>query len=283
MADLSQYLPRLLADTLALFEVTSGLMVLNVNFATFRRAAQNYAAQTPTAEDIELFSTINHETYHYLQTLATGFQYAYASEVWRLIVEEANAQERRKELQQEKEQEEEKAIESQIKEAARSQALPKDESEAAVMKALAADFEENSATWAKRFAGFQELVNQAEKARGWEDSAQGDFSLLGAELPSLAKGFAQLWAKIRAPGTRGLSTEDLIEGSAIVFQHLLTHGREGLEERLVQAWSEATETYRKGFEIAQEICGERALDVILPATALALRYANPPEAYAVFL
>jgi hypothetical protein len=283
MAGLLQYLPRLPADTRALFEVTSGLMVLNVDLATFQTAAQNYASQTATREDIALFSTINHETYHYFQTLATGFQYSYASEVWRLIVEEANALQRQREIRLATNQEEEKAVASQLRESVRKELQSKDETEAVFFKALLTNLEEASALEAKRYTGFQRLLQQAQKAGSWEDSTQGDFSLLAAELPSLAKGFGQLWEKIRAPGVAGLSAEDLIEGSAIVFQHLLTHGREGLETRLANTWDEAGETYRKAFDIAREICGARALDIILPATALALRYASPPEAYVVFL
>jgi hypothetical protein len=258
-------------------------MVLNVDLATFQTAAQHYASQTTTPEDIALFSTINHETYHYFQTLATGFQYSYASEVWRLIVDEANALQRQREIQQATNQEEEKAVESQLRESARKALQPKAETEAILFKALLANLEESSALEAKRWTGFQAMLQRVQKARSSEDSAQGDFSLLAAELPSLAEGFGQLWEKIKAPGVRGLSAVDLIEGSAIVFQHLLTHGRVGLETRLASAWDEAGETYRKAFDTAQEICGARALDIILPATALALRYASPPEAYVVFL
>ena len=272
MAGLSQYLPRLSAGTRALFEVTSGLMVLNLDLEAFQTAARNYASQTPTAEDLALFSTINHETYHYFQTLATGFQYSYAADVWRLIVDEAKTNQRQQEIEQAQNQEEEESIASQLRESLRKEFQLKNLAEA----------EESTAFEAKRYTGFQRLVERAHKARAWEDSAN-DFSLLAAETPSLAHGFGQLWQRIRAPGAAGLSAEDVIEGSAIVFQHLLTDGREGLETRLASVWGEAGETYRKAFDVAEEICGARALDIILPATALALRYASPPEAYVVFL
>jgi tetratricopeptide (TPR) repeat protein len=283
MEVLFQYLQRLPSDILAQFEVTSGLMVLNVDLATFQTAAQNYNSQTATHEDIALFSTINHETYHYFQTLATGFQYAYAAEVWRLIVEAANAQQREREIQQLKKQEEEQALAAELRESARKELQSKDETEAAFFQAVLANLDESSASKAKLYTGLEALLQQAQKARSWEESARDDFSLLAAELPSVAKGFGQLWENIRAPGVSGLSAEHLIEGSAIVFQHLLTHGREGLETRLADAWDETGETYRKAFDMAQEICGARALDIILPATSLALRYARPPEAYVVFL
>jgi tetratricopeptide (TPR) repeat protein len=271
MSDLSRYLPRLPADILALFEVTSGTMVLNVDLATFQASGQNYTSPRP--EDMTLFSTINHETYHYFQTVATGYQYSYASEVWRLIGEEANAQQREREAQQANEKEEQKAVASQLR----------DKIEPINSKLQIPNLEEATAFEAKRYSGFQAQVQRAQMAHSWEGTAQDDLSLLAAELPSLAEGLGQLWKKITSPGVLGLSAEHLIEGSAVVFQHLLTHGIEGLESRLAHAWDETGKTYRKAFDIARELCGARALEIILPATALALRYAKPPEAYVVFL
>jgi tetratricopeptide (TPR) repeat protein len=282
MADLSA-LTRLPFDTLAQFEAASGLMVLNLDFDAFEKSEKNYINHTPTPEDAELYSTINHETYHYFQTLATGYQYAYASEVWRLIVAEAISQQVQHEVRQTTKQGEEKSIAAQLEKSWKMKIQSTDENEAVALKPLLGNIEESSKSEAKRFTGFRDLVLQAQKARSWEDSAGRDFSLLAAELPSLAQGFDRLWAKIQAPGARGLSAEDLIEGSAVVFQHLLSYGREGLEERLANARDMVADTYCKALEVAEDICGARALDIVLPATALALRYANPPEAYVVLL
>src|SRR5262245_779173 len=155
MAEISQFVPRLPFDTLAQFEAASGLMFLNLDSQAFTQSGMNYANNSPTPEDIELYSTINHETYHYLQSIATGYQYAYASEVWRLIVAEANAQERR---------------------------------EATKKKA-----EARAAPGLKRFMGVQELVENAQQAYRWEDAADGDLSVLTANYPSLARKFDDLW------------------------------------------------------------------------------------------
>ncbi|MGB6688353.1 MAG: tetratricopeptide repeat protein, partial [Terracidiphilus sp.] len=133
------------------------------------------------------------------------------------------------------------------------------------------------------FSGVEGLLRDLENAQAWEKSAQTDLSLLSASMPLLAQGFDRLWAKIEATGSGGLSAIDLIEGSAIVFQHLLTEGRAGLDGNLAKAWDATGSTYRKAFEVAQAKCGARALDILLPAAALALRYSNPPEAYLVFL
>jgi tetratricopeptide (TPR) repeat protein len=257
MADLSHFVPQLPYDTLAQFEATSGLMFLNMDSKTFMQSCMNYAHNTPTPEEIELFSTINHETYHYLQTVATGYQYSYASEVWRLIVDEANTQERQQTSKR------------------RSDKIH--EQEKAFADALKKPLE------LKRILGFQKLVNNAQQAREWENAAHSDLSLLTANFPKLARRLDQVWDKIKAPNADGLSALDLIEGSAIIFEHLLTHGSEGLEDRLAKAWDTTGETYRRSFDIAQSVCGPRALDIVLPATALSLRYKNPPEAYLVFL
>jgi tetratricopeptide (TPR) repeat protein len=246
LANISQFIPRLPFDTLALFEASSGLMFLNLDSATFMQSARNFADKTPTPDDGILFSTINHETYHYLQTLATGYQYSYASDVWRMIVDAANVQEHFKPI---------KRLTEKIK------------------KGLGL----------KRLMGFQELATLVQQAHTWESGAGKDLSLMAAQFPELAGLFDRKWEKIRAPNADGLSALDLIEGGAIVFQHLLSHGRETLADRLAEAWDTTGETYRRAFDMAQSLCGPRALDMVLPASALALRYEFPEEAYAFFL
>jgi tetratricopeptide (TPR) repeat protein len=261
MADLSQYVPQLPFDTLAQFEATSGMMILNVDLKTFLQSGSNYAKNTPTPDDIELYSTINHETYHYFQTLSSGYQYRYASEMWRLIVEEGNAEVLHERFKRWKEWIKIKGIQLYAR-----------------VKSV-----KMSTMDVKRLIGFEALAEEHQKALEWEGAAHGDFSLLSANSPSLARGFDHLWTQMTAANAHGLATIDLIEGSAIIFQHLLTHGREGLEDRLAEAWEATGETYRRSFEAAQAICGPRALDIVLPAAAIALRYEKPTEAYSEFL
>jgi tetratricopeptide (TPR) repeat protein len=311
MAELSQYLPRLPFDTLAQFEATSGLMILNVDLETFQKSAANYATNTPTSQDIELYSIINHETYHYFQTLATGYQYLYASEMWRLILDEAKSQTWHGRVKRWKEWVKIRGLQAyaltiltgmnvrslfasetwplrvdQVSSQARPRKFKRLKEwvrEKAIQIYVRTTITRMIAKDVKRFTGFQTLVRDQEKARTWEKSAHDDLSLLSANLPLLSQGFERLWARMKAPNGAGLSAIDLIEGSAIVFEHLLTHGREGLDDRLAKAWDAAGASYRRAFDVAQEICGARALDIMLPAIALALRYSNPPEAYPVLL
>jgi tetratricopeptide (TPR) repeat protein len=109
-----------------------------------------------------------------------------------------------------------------------------------------------------------------------------DFSVVAAREPILARAFDQLWTGITLRNSEGLSTMDLVEGTAIIYEHLM-RGRDGLEDRLRAVWEVHGDTYQRAYDIAYRACGSRTLDVILPATALALRYSDPPKAFPVFL
>ena len=85
MPDFSQYLPRLSDNIRAQLEPVSGLLVVDVDTATYGEAFVNWALGTPKEKDLELILAINHETYHYFQTIATGYQYQYVSEMWRTV------------------------------------------------------------------------------------------------------------------------------------------------------------------------------------------------------
>jgi tetratricopeptide (TPR) repeat protein len=262
MADLSYLVPRLPHDTLALFEATSGMMILNVDAKTFMQSGVNYAQRSPTPEDIELYSTINHETYHYFQTLGTGYQYLFVSEIWDALVAARNARVRRDAFTQWKGRITTAAIK---------------------VFALFRFGVRLQTSDVQRLTGLHALIRNHQEISEKEKAAKGDLSILAADDPALARRLDQSWARVTARGPDDLATIDVIEGSAIVFQHLLTHGREGLEERLAKAWDETGTTYRRAFEVAQEICGARALDLLLPAAALALRYSDPARAYPVLL
>lgn len=262
MADLSHLVPRLPHDTLALFEATSGMMILNVDAKTFIQSGVNYAKDSPTPEDIELYSTINHETYHYFQTLGTGYQYLYVSELWDALVAAGDAEVRRNFFKR-----------------------WKDRITVGAIKVFGL-FRFRvwlQTTEVRRLTGFHALLRNYQEISQKERAAKEDLSTLAADSPALARRFDELWARVTARGSDNLAAIDVIEGSAIVFQHLLTHGREGLEERLAKAWDDAGTTYRRAFDVAQEICGARALDIMLPASGLALRYSDPARAYPVVL
>jgi tetratricopeptide (TPR) repeat protein len=267
MADLYRYLPRLEFNVRAQFEPVSGLIFLNVDFATFCKAGANCVLGTATEGEKELTSAINHEWYHYFQTIANGYQYQYASEMWRTIIE----------LKQEARRPIHSADDS-----------DDDSSEDALRMPRSPDFakemQEIDPHFAERMRGIRGLVKETDQAKDWERDPPGsDFSVLSAREPALAQAFDKLWAGTTLPNAEGLSVMHLIEGSAIVYEHAANPSRDGLEDRLAEVWHVHGDMYRRAYEMTQRACGPRALDIILPAAALALRYTNPANAFPFFL
>jgi tetratricopeptide (TPR) repeat protein len=295
MAELAKYLPRLSDETWAKFEPVSGLLVVNVDNATYIEALANFSCGTPKENDAKLILAINHETYHYFQTIATGYQYQFAAEMLRMIVKEAKRERYRQWWRSWSASWLEKTFRffkwkgNHQGDYARAMILfhdvvgklhPK-------RKVKKGDIE----LVRKGMMGWMALEAEANQAAQWERDAlerenrghPGDLRLMRAQRPSLAQNLDKLWAGVNARNDDGLSAMDLIEGSALIYEHALTHGRNGLEDRLRSVWDAHDDTYRKAYDVAQKTCGARALDVILPAVALALRYSNPPNAYPVFV
>ena len=295
MTELAKYLPRLSDNTWAKFEPVSGLLLLNVETATYQDAFVNFCLGSATDNDVRLISAINHETYHYFQTIATGYQYQFATEMLELFVKEVKRERYRHwwrsvaGLWLEKTLRFAKGQNNRRGDYARAMTLFQD-----VVRELNPTHrleKEDLELVRNDFMGRMVLEAEANQAAQWEKDAlerqsrglPGDLRLLRAQRPSLAQSLDKLWAGVNTRNDAGLSTMDLIEGSAIIYEHALTYGRNGLEDRLVSAWDARDDTYRKAYDFAHQKCGSRALDVVLPAVALALRYSNPPNAYPVFV
>jgi tetratricopeptide (TPR) repeat protein len=106
-----------------------------------------------------------------------------------------------------------------------------------------------------------------------------DPSLVAAKAPKLFAALEEHVAGLRAPAGEGLCVLDLIECGALVYQYALTYAGSAWRDRLTAEWPYFDETYRRAYEVAERRCGARALDVLLPALALALRYEQPVGAY----
>jgi hypothetical protein len=105
-----------------------------------------------------------------------------------------------------------------------------------------------------------------------ERAAPGDHSLAGAIFPELFERERKQAELESQPNDAGLSIIALLEGSAVVPAELLMGGSAGA---LVLAESQlpiVPPIYRSLFDLTVERYGDRALELILPATALALRY-----------
>ncbi|HXN89516.1 MAG TPA: tetratricopeptide repeat protein [Methylocella sp.] len=295
MPDFSQYLPRLSDNIRAQLEPVSGLLVVDVDTATYGEAFVNWALGTPKEKDLELILAINHETYHYFQTIATGYQYQYVSEMWRTAVKEGKRQTYRQWRRRWSDWWLQKAFpifkwRSDNKgDYARAMILfrgvakkldPAHKSKKEDIELIKKNIMGIAAVAGKSFQANQWVRDALEREK---DGRPRDVSVVGAQMPSLAQSFKKLWDGVNTPNSDGLSAMDLIEGSAIIYEYALTYGRNGLADRLPSVWEAHGDTYRKAYEVAQKECGARALDIILPAVALALRYSNPPNAYQVFL
>src|SRR5215469_8993502 len=84
----AQIWPRLDAETEAKFEPASGFLLVNKRFADYMTSANRYGTAEVAESDQQLYSALNHETYHYFQTICTGYVYRYAFHVSVIVQEE---------------------------------------------------------------------------------------------------------------------------------------------------------------------------------------------------
>jgi hypothetical protein len=71
--DLKTLIKSLAPDELGKFEPMSGLMLLNLSSAEFDQASVRFAADQVNEDDVNLMRIINHKTYHFIQTGASGY------------------------------------------------------------------------------------------------------------------------------------------------------------------------------------------------------------------
>jgi len=103
---------------------------------------------------------------------------------------------------------------------------------------------------------------------------------IGAYFPDLYRKLADLKKETLRPGKQGLSAIDVIESGATVYANIASQGvRCPNTTQLLERLSGLDETYTRALRLTYDLCGERALSVLLPATALSLRYENPGNAY----
>jgi hypothetical protein len=265
MTDFSQLIPRLPAETLAMFEELSGLMFVNIPLEKMGAggrlsdagAASGDAGTIITNDEnmSKIFAAINHETYHYFQVIATGYQFRYASDVWRTLLRGL--------------------VVIQLPWLIRDRVLrTRDRWSSRIF----------SRSYRERWIGLMALWRMQDRLLRARASAKPrDYSILGPQMPKLYARLDAPEARRRARNATGLSALDLIEASAVVYQFALTFAGEDWRGRLEAEWPNYNDTYRRAFEFARAVCGGRAYDVILPAVALALRYARPADAYLPFV
>jgi tetratricopeptide (TPR) repeat protein len=242
-----QLIPRLPADVLAQFESVSGLLIVNVT----QRELSVAAGRPADDGSMEVFAAINHETFHYFQVIGTGYCYAHMARMRRLV-EDILRQDRLRERR----------------------AAPRR------FGMRVADRLVGRSELGERTLGHLALLDELNDLSRLQAAATTeDPSLVAAKAPALLAALEEHAARLRAPAGEGLCVLDLIECGALVYQYALTYAGSDWRERLTADWPHFDETYRRAYEVAERHCGARALDVLLPALALALRYEQPAGAY----
>ncbi len=217
-------LKRLPFDQTGQFEPVSGMMLVNITSAEFAEICDRYQAGQHTAADVDIMRTINHEVYHFAQTVASGYMYQRQHRMFLMI---------------------------------RDAKLPPEPE-----------------------AGVPPLLSEMTRLSALrERAAPGDHSLAGAILPELFVHERQLAEIESEPNAAGLSIKALVEGSAVVHAELLMGDLAGARARVEAQLVIVPPVYRILFDLTVSRYGDRALELILPATALALRYTRPHDAY----
>jgi len=239
-------------DELGKFEPLSGLMLINLPHDEYMAAFTRFAANASTVEDIALIGTINHETYHAMQAAASGYGF-----------------DRQRRLA---------AVFAKM-EAPDPSADPEVKSLLDTLHAAAGD---DPALKARAARAEAMLLAHRTVEMLDAQAAPGDNSLFGAIHPAFFRCQTDLVEHEAACNPDGLSIQGLLEGSAVAFAHCLMQpggAREAIEAELATL----PPLYQELYTLTAARAGERALELIMPAVALALCYSEPHNAYAEML
>jgi hypothetical protein len=258
--DPNQFLKELEPDQMGLFEPLSGIMLLNIAETDFQDMVKRWETNTCTEVDIETIRTINHETYHFIQTIASGYMYDRQRRIF--------AQMRQIPLSEKLD-----AFVTSLKK------VPNKVLEA-ICKWVMRDDQESL----RRFQNIIAVLNQNALLNSWkEDARAGDYSLAGVLLPHFFKYQEKLSVRETKINEDGLSIIGLIEGSAVVHAQLLMGGSENLQGQIEAELETLPQAYRQIYALTKQYCGDRTIELLLPTTALALQYTYPHNAYLTLL
>ncbi len=258
--DPNQFLKELDSDQLGLFEPLSGIMLLNITETEFQDLVKRWEENTCTEVDIDIIRTINHENYHFVQTITSGYMY----DRQRRIFAELN----RKPIVQKL-----KTFVTLLKQ------VPNKVLEA-ICKWVIRDDQE----LLRRFQNIVTVLNQKALLNSWqEDARAGDYSLAGVLFPHFFKYQEKLSALETKINEDGLSIIGLIEGSAVFHAQLLMGGSEDFQGQIEAELETLPQVYSQIYALTKQYCGVRTIELLLPTTALALQYTYPHNAYLTLL
>jgi len=249
--DLKTLIKSLTSDEIGKFEPMSGLMLLNLSSAEFHEASVRFAANKVNDDDINLMRIINHETYHFIQTGASG--YVFDRQCRLLSTFKAN-------LQPPPDPAEDQELKAFI----------------TVMRANAGDDPDlNLRVDRLEAALIIHKTIELQNAR----ALPGDHSAIGALVPEFFRHMEEVAEREAVRNADGLSIRGVLEGSAVAWAHLVMcpegDARAGMEAELATL----EPVYRELYALTSTQVGDRAVELMLPAVALALCYAEPHNAY----
>jgi tetratricopeptide (TPR) repeat protein len=260
-AKLSSFTVRFSPALNGIFEPVSAVMFLNAENASFQAMIIASSKGNERAQvDTDLLETFWHEAYHCFQTYCTGYlfwQRAQLQETWTDI---ETSPERQKHIAKVKE--ESAGIDRRIKKNSR---MPRD---------MQIAFEKN---YTNLFS-YERLQYLQDRSSGF-----GQPSVAGAAMPELYSSLETVRAPSKIRGSDGVSAQDVIEASAFIYGKEIAFGRQGLESRIHDDTLEADGPYQRAIAVADQVCPHHPPEIIRAASALALRYEHPGEAYVPLL
>jgi hypothetical protein len=223
------------------FEPVSGLILIDFTTAQVNDFVSRDGSSL-TELDRQIPRTINHEVFHFAQTVASGYMYRRQHAMFEIFA---------------------------------STVAPED------VPAATSVEEGGSSELERRARNVSMLVHQMDRvSRLRANAPPGDNSLAGALNPQMFEHLRTVDRAERRENAAGLSTAALIEGAAAVHAEMLLASDEpdpGAQVRAALAGLPAE--YRTLHDLTAARFGDHAMDVLLPAAALALRYTQPHEAY----
>jgi hypothetical protein len=111
----------------------------------------------------------------------------------------------------------------------------------------------------------------------------GDNSVIGTFVPGFFRHINELVEREAVRNTDGLSIQGVLEGSAVAYAYQMMHPDGGSRAELEAELATLEPVYQELYTLTAAQVGDRVLELMLPAVALALCYAEPHHAYGPML
>jgi len=254
LVDLHDLMVALDPDIKGKFEPLSGLMMINLPNEEYMQSFARFATNASTADDRDLIGTINHETYHGLQASASGYCFDRQRRQFAVL----NTPEA-------------------------SPDLPIPAELQTLLDAMRQEAGDNPDLKAR--ADRAEWVTRAQQAIEYCDTVAipGDNSIFGALQPAFFRFQSELEQSEAQHNSHGLSILGILEGSAVAFAAQVIRPKGGTEAAMLADFADHAPLYRELYDWTTQRVQSRAFELMLPATALALCYAQPQNAYGPLL